>query len=137
HQLLSSILIGTARQRGIFANEELASEQLKRLATLRQPMRESLMQRISLGVSPIENALVLLALSAQAYPADDLTDALWHDVAGLQRVDGSWTALNQRPPIVYSSFSATARRIGYRRLRHGTSTLRSAYGRCSVIRGLD
>jgi hypothetical protein len=37
-----------------------------------------------------------------------LTDALCQDLAGLQRVDGSWTALNQRPPIVYSPFSATA-----------------------------
>jgi ankyrin repeat protein len=112
HQLLSSLVIGAAGKRGIFADQALASEQVKTLVNIKNRLREPLMQRVSTGVSPIENALVLLALSAQEYSPDALTDALWHDVAGLQRMDGSWLALNQRPPIVYSSFSATAYAIG-------------------------
>jgi ankyrin repeat protein len=108
HQLLSSLLINAARGLAIPVNEELASEQLKKLAAAKQPLREALMQRVSTGTTPIENLMALIALSSLNYPPDNLTDALWHDNAGLQRLDGSWTALNQRPPLVYSPYSATA-----------------------------
>jgi hypothetical protein len=101
-------LIGAAREHGIPVDEKLGSDLPKRLAAIKQPLREQLMERVSQGVSPIENSMFLLALASLGYPADTLTDALCHDLAGLQRVDGSWTALNQRPPIVYSPFSATA-----------------------------
>jgi hypothetical protein len=108
HQLLTGILIGAARDRGISLNETLASEQRTALVRIKQRTRDQLLERLVLGVSPIENALGLVSLSAQEYAADSTTDALWHDIAGLQKVEGSWSALNQRPPIVYSAFTATA-----------------------------
>jgi hypothetical protein len=55
------------------------------------------------------NTLFLVSLAAQKYPADTLTDALVHDIAGMQRMDGSWFGGGtQRPPIEYSPISETA-----------------------------
>ena len=53
-------------------------------------------------------SLFLVALGAQKYPADALTDALVHDLAGAQRLDGSWSGISHRPPIEYTPFSETA-----------------------------
>jgi hypothetical protein len=89
-------------------DEKRAANERAALVKTKARLPESLLLRVSQGVSPIENSLVLVSLGAQGYAPDSLTDALVHDIMGLQRVDGSWTALNQRPPIVYSAFSATA-----------------------------
>jgi hypothetical protein len=108
HQLLSGLLLGAAGERGLSFDKVRAAEQVKGLQKAKLPSREAMLQRVAQGVSPIENSLVLVALGAQGYAADDLTDALYHDVAAMQRLDGSWSALNQRPPIVYGRFAATA-----------------------------
>jgi ankyrin repeat protein len=117
HQMLSGILVGAARDRGLKVNEKLAEEQLTAAITVYRPLRELTLQRVVQGGVPMVNTLFLMALGAQRYPADALTDALVHDIAGMQRVDGSWFGGGtQRPPIEYSPISETAYAIRALRL---------------------
>ena len=108
HQLLTALLLGAAREHGLPAGEAFAAVQLKTLIAIKQPLREQLFQRVSQGISPIETSLFLIALASLGHTPDVLTDALCHDLAGTQRLDGSWAAMGQRPPITYTRFSATA-----------------------------
>jgi len=109
HQMLSGILIGTARERGLPVDEKLAQEQFKAAVGVFRPVQELTLQRVVQGGVPMTNSLFLVSLAAQNYPADVLTDALVHDIAGMQRADGSWFgAGTQRPVMEYSPFSETA-----------------------------
>lgn len=117
HQMLSGMLAGAARDRGLKVDEKLAEEQLKAAITVYRPLRELTLQRVVQGGVPMTNSLFLISVAAHKYPADTLTDALVHDVAGLQRVNGSWFGGGtQRPPIEYSPFSETAYAIRALRL---------------------
>ena len=61
-------------------------------------------------------SLFLVALGAQRYSANALTDALVHDLAGAQRLNGSWSGISHRPPIEYTPISETAYAIRALRL---------------------
>jgi ankyrin repeat protein len=136
HQMLSGILVGAARDRGLPVDEKLAQEQLKAASTVLRPVQELTLQRVVQGGVPMTNTLFLVSLAAQKYPADSLTDALVHDIAGMQRMDGAWFgAGTQRPPIEYSPFSETAYAI--RALRSYGSPGRKAEIERRVERGRD
>jgi ankyrin repeat protein len=125
HQLLSGMLAGAVRERGWRVDEKLAQAQLKTIIAITQPRRESFLQRVNVGGAPLTNTLFLLALEAERHPADALTDAMVHDIAGMQRPDGAWeTFMTPRPPIQYSLFSETAYAV--RALRHYVSPGRRA-----------
>jgi ankyrin repeat protein len=108
HQMLTGLLVGRTRQLGLRFDDKLASKQLNAALTVSQPVRESALLRVPGGGAPIVNSLFLMSLAAQDYAADALTDALVHDLAGLQRLDGSWLSMNQRPPMQASQFTETA-----------------------------
>jgi hypothetical protein len=108
HQMLTGMAVGLARDRGFKLNEALAKEQVQAEVSVRMPEREALLQGIPRGGAPMSESLLLVSLAAQAYPADSLTTALTHLVAGLQLEDGSWGANNIRQPIQHSVFSDTA-----------------------------
>ena len=125
HQMLSGILVGAAQERGLKIDEKLAEEQLKAAIAVQRPVQELTLQRVVQGGVPMTNTLFLVSLAAQKYPPDSLTDALVHDIAGMQRVDGSWFGGGtQRPPIEYSQISETAYAI--RALRSYASPGRKA-----------
>lgn len=135
HQILSGILAGAARDRGLRVDGKLAEEQLKAGVIVLQPRRESLLQRVPQGGAPLANAIFLVALGAQKYPPDALTDALVHDLAGLQRVDGSWFGMQQRPPMEFNSITETAWAV--RALDLYSSPGRRAEMRSRVARARD
>jgi hypothetical protein len=81
------------------------------------------------------NALFLAALAAQGYAPDALTDALVHDVLGLQRLNGSWIAARSRPPIQSSEFAETAWAI--RAIEHYASPGRRAEVTARVARARE
>lgn len=109
HQMLSGILAAAAQERGLPVNGKLAGEQLRLAVTVTAPARESHLQRVGMGGAPMTSALFLVALAAQNHAPDALTDAMVHDILGLQRLGGFWeTAMVQRPPLQYSPFTETA-----------------------------
>lgn len=108
HQSITALLTDAARRRGIPVDEDLARQQLKAAISVSQPVREPLYQRVAIGGAPMANATLLMGLHAQNYPADALTDAHVHEIAGNQRLDGSWVSMIMRPPVQYSQASETA-----------------------------
>jgi len=108
HQMLGGMLVGQAQDRGLAIDTALAASQMKTAVTITQPARESLLLRVPGGGAPMVNALFLVSLGAQKYPADALTDALVHDLAGLQQTDGAWHGMASRPPMEYSKITETA-----------------------------
>lgn len=108
HQMLTLMAAGEARGRGISTDEKLTAEIVKVATTVNRPLRVTLLQRVHVGGAPMTESLYLVGLGAQNYPADELTDAFVHDIAGQQFTDGSWHGLDNRPPIEYSPFSETA-----------------------------
>jgi squalene cyclase len=70
--------------------------------------RSFFLQRIKSGGAAHRFAYLLWGLSAADYPPDEFTDAACYELAGLQRLDGSWLSDAHRPPTEYSSITATA-----------------------------
>lgn len=62
HQMLSGILVGAARDRGLRVNEKLAEEQMHTAAVVYRPWRELALQRVAQGGAPMVNSLFLVAL---------------------------------------------------------------------------
>ena len=112
HQMMTGLLVGQARKLGLKFDDALAQEQLKTAVTVSQPSRESTLQRIPGGGAPLVVSLFLASLAAQGYAADAFTDALVHEIAGSQRLDGSWLSMSQRPPMEAVAATETAMRFG-------------------------
>jgi hypothetical protein len=108
HQMLTGMAVGLARDRGLKVDQELATQQLREAITVRMPDREGLLQGLSRGGAPTGDSLLLVSLAAQGYPADALTTALTHVIAGMQMEDGSWRSASVRQPLQYSAVSDTA-----------------------------
>lgn len=124
HLEYSGILAQAASQRGIPHDAALAKQQLNTMLAVSQPLRETSLQRVPSGGAPFANAVLLQSLAAQGVAPSPLTDALVHDIAGLQRPDGSWLGMTQRPPMEYSTVTETA--LAIFALRHYASPGRKA-----------
>lgn len=106
---ISQIAIATARQRRFQIDEKAAAYQVKFTASVVKPHVETMLQAIpSIPASPIVSGYALLGMAAEGYPADRATDALVHELAARQRLDGSWFPDNQRPPLDQGQFLSTA-----------------------------
>ena len=109
NQSLPAMAVGLARERGLTVNEPIARQTLKATLAVLSPHRQDLLQAInSVPVTPEVSSYAILGMAAERYPADDLTDALVHDLAQKQRGDGSWRNTDRRPPLGYSDISVTA-----------------------------
>jgi ankyrin repeat protein len=108
HQMLAGLLSAAASKHGIEHPSALASKQLATAITVTQAQRESTLQRLPGGGAPFTNSLMLLSFAVQNVPPSPLTDAMVHDIAGLQRLDGAWLGMMPRPPVQNSMFAETA-----------------------------
>jgi hypothetical protein len=109
HQSIASIAIATARERGARVDEKLASQVLKANLAVFSPHQQSLLVANSGVPAPsIVSTYALLAMSAEKYPADRLTDALVCDLAIRQHADGRWDGTGERPPVASTDIEGTA-----------------------------
>lgn len=77
----------------------------------------------------------LMALEAEGYPSDALTDAMAIWAAETQSADGSWRLTAHRTPIEYSSFTGTA--LGLRSMQlYGPPGKRERFAR-SIAKALE
>ena len=74
-----------------------------------RPHRANLLQAIeTIPEVPVVASYALVGMAAEGYPANATTEAMVHDIARQQRVDGSWRNGDRRPPLGYSDTTATA-----------------------------
>jgi len=109
HQSLLAMAASTARARGFRLDEEMAVHQVKATASVLAPHRETLLQAVpTVPATSIVSSYALVGLAAEGYPADEMTDAMVHELAARQRRDGRWYSGGERPPLDQGDITATA-----------------------------
>lgn len=109
-QNMSMIAAGTARRQGIHFDETAQAEMARTLRLQFAAFGEGLLERLD---PPVVDILIyaLYALAAEGVAPDRVTDAMIHNLAAQQQVDGSWGKVDlgiRRPPMADAGFSATA-----------------------------
>jgi ankyrin repeat protein len=104
---LTAMTIATARAHRVRVDEEVASTQLKTIASVLEGRKESAL----LG-SEIQNtaSTILVGLAAEHYAPDLSTDAMAYFLKARQLVDGRWRNffVDHRPPLGASDIDVTA-----------------------------
>jgi hypothetical protein len=109
NQSLPAMAVGLARQKGFAVDERLAQVTVNITAAVFSPHRQNLLLAINtIPAAPEVSSYALLGLAAENYPADEMTDAMVHDLAQKQRADGRWHNADSRPPLGHGSISVTA-----------------------------
>ena len=107
HQNLTGVAVASAKKNGFGVDEAAAAEQIRVVKTEFLSQRDGLLQGFFISVDSL--ALALQQLSDQAYPADEITDAIVALIASQQSSDGSWKGFpNVRPPLESSDCVRTA-----------------------------
>jgi ankyrin repeat protein len=112
----SALVVSAARSRGFDIDEQAQRQQLKLTSIELAQKRSTFLQRIKSGGAAHRFGYLLWGLAVSDYPADEFTDATYHELAGLQRLDGSWFSDAYRPPSEYSPVTATA--VALRAIKH-------------------
>src|SRR5712692_1333168 len=109
NQSLPAMAVSLVREKGIPVDEGIAKQQLKITAAVFGPHRENLLQAVNtVPDSPEVSSYTLVGMAADKYPADQITDAMVHDLAQKQKGDGSWHTTDRRVPLGSSDISVTA-----------------------------
>jgi hypothetical protein len=109
NQSIAQMAVAAARERGFAINEDAARHQNKATMSVFSPHREALLMGLpSVPATTIVSTYALIGLAAERQPANDVTDAMVHELAARQRRDGSWQADSSRPPLDQGEITATA-----------------------------
>jgi ankyrin repeat protein len=107
HQTLAAVAVSSARKNGFRVDEAAAAEQTRVVKSELMSVREALLQNVFISVDGL--AYEMLQLNEQAYPGDELTDALVSAIASQQHPDGGWSGIPLvRPPLEDSALVRTA-----------------------------
>ncbi len=108
-QNLTGIAVTTARASGLIVDEAAAAAQLKSVKLQWASFDQVLLQRMDPPGAMDTIMYSMLQLANDGIPADRVTDAMVHNVAGEQRKEGNWHfGLTARPPMEDGDFSRTA-----------------------------
>jgi len=98
-----------ARSRGIEVDREAEQKAYKSILSIAAPARELLLEMTdAMPDVNVSGGYMLDAMASESYPADGITAALVHNIAGKQMSDGRWPAFGPRPPMESGSIQATA-----------------------------
>jgi hypothetical protein len=117
---------GSRSNQGLRVNEQIAKDQLRRIAAFLEENAERALENDGLpgGIDTV--SYILLGMAAEKYPSDPLTDVWARYVKNNQAPDGRWKCATVRPPLESSDFEVTAASI--RSLRtYGPKSQRAAY----------
>ena len=107
-QTASALVVQLAREKGVVVDENIARQQVKLTSVDLRQKRVGFLQRMKIGGTTHRLGYLLWGLATAGYPADEITDAAYVELAGLQLRNGSWVSDAHRPPTEYSPVTATA-----------------------------
>jgi ankyrin repeat protein len=126
HNTFTSMTVALARKSGFKLDDQSAREQQKKIGAYIEKWRERALQGVGIGGESGIISYILMALSAENYPADAATDAMARSVASQQQPDGRWRAPSHRPPMTSSDFQVTAAALRSLQV-YGPKTQRAKY----------
>jgi hypothetical protein len=103
--------VASARVKGVPVNEQIAKDQLRRIAAFLQENGERALENEGLPGGNDTVSYILLGMAAEKYPSDPITDIWARYVKNNQAPDGRWKCSSQRPPLESSDFEVTAASI--------------------------
>jgi hypothetical protein len=103
--------MAAARAQGLRVNEQIAKDQLRRIAAFLEENNERALENEGLpgGIDTV--SYILLGMAAERYPSDPITDVWARYVKNNQSPDGRWKCGSLRPPLESSDFEVTAASI--------------------------
>jgi len=107
-QSATSLAVCLASERGLEVDAQLERQQLKLTSVDLRRKRTAWLQRMKVGGTTHRMGYLLWGLAQANYTPDDITDAAYVELAGLQLSNGSWVSDAHRPPSEYSPVTATA-----------------------------
>jgi ankyrin repeat protein len=109
HHTLPLMTFASAKRHKIPVNTESEKKINAALMGMVKPMTPVLLEGSDVAPDlPVTGGYILEALAAQAYPADQITSAMVHNIALKQRADGRWAGWAPRPPLENGDIQATA-----------------------------
>ena len=106
---MTVIAVSAARAKGVRVDESAAREHIKMMEGQWTTMQELMLQRVDPGGRMDQPIYSLLAMSAERYPANSITDSLVSYIAGVQNRDGAWHLQGiSRTPIEEGTIARTA-----------------------------
>ena len=108
---LTAMTVAAARAAGVRVNEQIAKDQLGRIAAFLQENGERARENEGIpgGIDTV--SYILLGMAAETYPSDPITDVWARYVKNNQSPDGRWKCGSLRPPLESSDFEVTAASI--------------------------
>ena len=104
---LSGMARAAARKNGIPVNEQVASSQLQVIGGILLANSERASQALGLPGGLDTAGYILLGLSAEKYPASEVTEVWARYLKNQQQPDGHWRIQAQRPPLESSDIEST------------------------------
>jgi hypothetical protein len=108
HNMLPALAFSEARSKGIRVSADQVRQNTVQLESWLQGNREGLFQDVSLPGGEITSSYLLWALKSEGHERDRATDAVVHQLAAAQSLDGTWRAHADRPPIESGRVTPTA-----------------------------
>jgi ankyrin repeat protein len=122
----TAMTIAAVRKSGLPLNEQIASNQVRKIAAYIETWRERALQGVGIPGDSDTVSYILLGLAAENYKADEATDAMARFIKGQQYPDGGWRVFAHRPPIESSDIEVTA--VSLRSLQvYGPQAQRAEY----------
>ncbi len=132
---LTAMAIAAVRKRGFPVDEQIAGNQVKKIAAYIETWRERALQGVGIPGDSDTVGYILLGLAAEKHAPDQATDAMARFVKGQQFPDGVWRVFAHRPPIESSDIQVTA--VSLRSLQaYGPKAQRAEY-QASIERAAD
>lgn len=123
---LTAMTVAAARAKGLRVNEQIAKDQLRKIAAFLQENGEHALENVGLPGAVDTVSYILLGMAVEKYPSDPITDVWVRYVKNNQSSDGRWKCASRRPPLEASDFEVTAASIRSVRT-YGLKSQRAAY----------
>jgi len=108
---LTAMTVAEARSLGFRVNEEIASKQLKKIASFLQDNSERGLENEGIPGGNDTVSYILLGMAAEKYPSNTITDVWARYSRNTQSPDGRFRCISVRPPLEASDFQVTAATI--------------------------